>query len=191
MRCNPRALDENCPLDDGTLLLAQVAGRFDVRCMNDDCTYSSCGHVTKHEAIQAVRNEIAGYNWEPPVDHSALEAEAAYYDQLAQEQAAAPQPQRTFTMEPKTHHLALARDYINQYEHRINQDNFYGNFEDRLRYEDAAYKQAIMHAAYAQADAATRQAVALESLCEYAGELIGAADLVNALMQWSFRQRAG
>jgi hypothetical protein len=124
-------------------------------------------------------------------DIAALQAEAAYYDQVAQEQAAAPQPQRIFIVEAKNHHLALAAKHIEEYENRINADRKFSDIVDRQAYEDRAYKQAMMHAAYAQADAATRQAAALESLCEFAGELIGSADLVSALMQWSYRQRAG
>lgn len=123
-------------------------------------------------------------------DIAALQAEAAYYDQLAQEQAAAPQPQRIFIVEAKNHHLALAAKHIEEYDERTKTDRKVDTPVRQL-FEDRAYKRAMMHAAYAQADAAARQAAALESLCEFAGELIGSADLVNALMQWSYRQKAG
>lgn len=63
------------------------------------------------------------------------------------------------TREPN--HLCLANQFINDYDHRINQDNAPRDLTMRQLYEDRAYKQAMMHAAYAQAEAMTEMAAML------------------------------
>lgn len=120
------------------------------------------------------------------------EAHAAYYDQLAQEQAAAPdQPSHDKPAPTDSQHLRAARDWMAAYESRINQENFRGDAHDRQLYEDRAYKQAMMHATYASAEAATRQAEVAESLLDYVADLMGGTNLLDAIMQWSYRQKAG
>lgn len=75
---------------------------------------------------------------------------------------------KTVIMKAQNHHLALAAKHIDNYEERINLNGPYSS--ERKLYEDRAYKKAMMHAAYAQAEAATRQAEALESILELAQE---------------------
>ncbi len=99
---------------------------------------------------------------------------------------------KTLVIKAQNHHLALATKYINQYEERINDDRSrFSDIIDRQVYEDRAYKQAMMHIGLAQAEAATRQAEALESILEFAADLVGKTDIVEALLQWSEQQRAG
>lgn len=62
--------------------------------------------------------------------------------------------------------LTEARQHLEQYQNRIDNDNYRGDLESRTRWEDASYKQSMMHAAIAQAEAADRLALALERLAE-------------------------
>lgn len=80
-----------------------------------------------------------------------------------------PQPRRTIVEKAQNHHLALAAKHIEEYDQRTRLDK---NVDTPVRqlFEDRAYKRAMMHAAFAQAQAATRQAEALESLLELAQE---------------------
>ena len=96
------------------------------------------------------------------------------------------------TPEPlDTHHLKMARKYMGEYEHSINGDrNRFSDIVDRQVYEDRSYKQAMMHAAIAQAEATTLQAEVAESMLEFVADLVGGTDLVNALLHWSYRQKA-
>lgn len=48
--------------------------------------------------------------------------------------------------------LDQARQYAEQYEHHINYDHFVGPIERRHRWEDTAYKQAMMAASIAQVE---------------------------------------
>lgn len=57
--------------------------------------------------------------------------------------------------------LAEARQYLGQYQRRINQDTFYGDTDERQRYEDAAYKEGMLAASIAQAEQLKRIADAL------------------------------
>ena len=99
---------------------------------------------------------------------------------------------KTVVEKVQNHHLAKCAKHIEGYENRINQkDGRFSDVVDRQVFEDREYKRAMMHAAYAQADAQTRQAEALESLLEFAGDLIGRTDLVDTLIQWGYRQRTG
>jgi hypothetical protein len=94
-------------------------------------------------------------------------------------------------MTPKpteTNHLKLAHQYMEKYEHRINQDSSHSTTEDRQAWEDRAYKQAMMHAAYASAEAATRQAEVAESFLEFMSEFVSKTDLTDALIRWSHHQ---
>lgn len=89
------------------------------------------------------------------------------------------------TPEPlETKHLQLAKQAIADYEQEIS--NF-GRNETALIARD----EAMMHAAYANAEAATRQAKVAESMLEFVADLVGRTDLVDALLQWSYRQTAG
>ena len=89
----------------------------------------------------------------------------------------------------ETHHLKAARRHMAEFEHRINDDRVrFSDIVDRQVYEDRAYKQAIMHAAIAQAEAATRQAEVAESMLEFVAELIDKTGLVNSLLQWGYKQ---
>lgn len=122
------------------------------------------------------------------------EAGAAYYDQLAQEPAVAPKPQRTIIMEAQNHHLALAQRHADEYERMIYRAPYAGDLTDiaaQQATEDRSYKLAVLNASLAQAEAQTRQAEVMETLIEFASDLIGRTDLVNALMQWSYQQRVG
>lgn len=97
---------------------------------------------------------------------------------------------KTIAAKAQNHHLAMCAKHMNNYDDRTNINNgMSGNA--RQAWEDIAYKRAMMHAAYAQADAQTRQAEALESLLEFVGDLIGATDLIDSLTQWGYGQRAG
>lgn len=103
------------------------------------------------------------------------------------EQDTAPLPEKSEPSE--THHLKAARRYMAEYEQRINDDRVrFTDIADRQVYEDRAYKQAMMHAAIAQAEAATRQAEVAESMLEFVAELIDKTDLVNSLLQWGYKQ---
>ncbi len=121
-------------------------------------------------------------------DHADHEAGAAYYDEVAQQSSLTPPA----TPEPlDTHHLKAARRYMAEYEQRINDDRIrFSDISDRQVYEDRAFKQAMMHAAIATAEAQTRQAEVAESMLEFAAELVGGTDLVNTLIQIGYRQRA-
>ena len=121
-------------------------------------------------------------------DVAALQAEAAYYDEVAQ-QPARPTPSTKSEL-PETHHLKLARRYTDEYEKRINTSK-HATWDSQRDWEDRAYKLAMMNAALAQAEAATRQAEVAESMLEFAAELVGGTDLVNTLLQIGYRQRAG
>lgn len=120
-------------------------------------------------------------------DHADHEAGAAYYDEVAQTQGRVAPP---VTPEPlDTHHLKLARRYMAEYEQRINDDRtYFSDTAERHAYEDSAYKQAMMHAAIAAAEAQTRQAEVAESMLEFVAELIDKTDIVNALRQWGYKQ---
>lgn len=89
---------------------------------------------------------------------------------------------------PETHHLKMARKYMDEYARRIDSERRFSDIVDRQVYEDRAYKQAIMHAAIAQAEAATRQAEVAESMLEFVAELIDKTGLVNSLLQWGYKQ---
>ena len=96
------------------------------------------------------------------------------------EQDTAPPPEKPEP--PETHHLKMARRCMAEYEQRINDDRVrFSDIVDRQVYEDRAYKQAIMHAAIAQAEVA-------ESMLEFVAELIDKTDLVNSLLQWGYKQ---
>lgn len=56
-----------------------------------------------------------------------------------------------------------ARNYLEQYQYRINQDTFRGDPESRTRYENAAYQKGMLQAAIAQAEQLKRIADALEA----------------------------
>jgi hypothetical protein len=58
--------------------------------------------------------------------------------------------------------LQGARNYLEQYQHRINQDNYRGDLESRTRYENAAYQEGMLYAAIAQAEQLKRIADALD-----------------------------
>jgi hypothetical protein len=58
--------------------------------------------------------------------------------------------------------LQEARDYLNQYQYRINQDSYRGDLESRTRYENAAYQEGMLQAAIAQAEQLTRIADILD-----------------------------
>ena len=90
----------------------------------------------------------------------------------------------------QNHHLAKCAKHIEGYEDRITNTR-YNEWATQQIWEDREYKRAMMHAAYAQAEAQTRQAEALESLLEFCGDLIGRTDLVDTLIQWGYRQRTG
>ena len=60
--------------------------------------------------------------------------------------------------------LQQSREYLAQYEYRIDQDGFRGDLKSRTRYENVAYHQAMMHAAIAQVEELRRIADLLESL---------------------------
>lgn len=45
-------------------------------------------------------------------------------------------------------------------------------------------QRAIMYAVLASAEAATRQAIAIEDMQEFLGEFIGGTNLVSALLAW-------
>jgi len=120
-------------------------------------------------------------------DVAALQAEAAYYDEVAQQPA---RPTLSSKPEPlDTHHLKLARRHMAEYEQRINDDRIrFSDIVDRQVYEDRAYKRAMLHAALAAAQAQTRQAEVAESFLEFVAELIDKTDLVNSLLQWGYKQ---
>jgi hypothetical protein len=101
----------------------------------------------------------------------------------AKSQAAKPEP-------AENEHLKMARAHMEEYTRRINADTRFSDILDRQVYEDRAYHLCMMHAAYAQAEAATRQAEVMESLLEFASEVIARTDLIDGLMQWSCQQRA-
>lgn len=61
-----------------------------------------------------------------------------------------------------TNPLQEARNYLEQYQFRINQDSFRGDLESRTRYENAAYQEGMLSAAIAQAEHLKRIADALE-----------------------------
>lgn len=65
--------------------------------------------------------------------------------------------------------LKLAATHAAEYEQRINQGGYY-SLEEHVLVEDRAYKQAMLHAAIAQAEALTRLAEVAETLLE-AGQL--------------------
>lgn len=90
------------------------------------------------------------------------------------------------TPEPlETKHLQLANQAIADYEQQID------IYEQRSEAALIARDRAMMHAAYANAEAATRQAEVAESMLEFVGDFVGRTDLVDALLQWSYRQKAG
>lgn len=65
--------------------------------------------------------------------------------------------------------LTEAKKQIDDYDNRANSDSAIRDERDalcRLMYEDRAYKRAMMQAAIAQAEAATRQAAALERIAD-------------------------
>jgi hypothetical protein len=128
--------------------------------------------------------EYVADNWKrhDTQDH---EANAAFYDEVAQTKAAKP-----FEY-PATNHLALAQRHMEDYERRINADNFRGDMLDRQVWEDRAYKLAMLNANYAQAEAATRQAEVMESLLEFVADFVGNTNITDALLQWGYRQKAG
>lgn len=80
--------------------------------------------------------------------------------------------------------LSEARRQLDQYIDRINQDNFYGNLEERTRYEDAAYKRGMLSAAIASAEAATRQAEAMERIANFLGSCN-----IDDVLQWIANRR--
>jgi len=65
--------------------------------------------------------------------------------------------------------LKLAATHAAEYEQRINQSGYY-SLEEHVLVEDRAYKQAMLHAAIAQAEALTRLAEVAETMLE-AGQL--------------------
>lgn len=98
---------------------------------------------------------------------------------------------KTIVEQAQNHHLALCAKHIQGYEERINSDKRFSDIVDRQVFEDREYKRAMMHGVYAQAEAATRQAEVMESLLETVVELIGGTDLIDALLQWGYKQKAG
>lgn len=107
---------------------------------------------------------------------------------------ATPTPTITVTRGEITdnHHLKLARQQMEEYEHRINNSGLNSHApSERQFYEDRAYKRAMMHAAYAQAEAATRQAEVMEDFLEFFADVVGRTDLIDALLQWGYRQKTG
>jgi hypothetical protein len=104
------------------------------------------------------------------------------YERLASQNT---EPAKPAMVEFVPDYLKLAQRHMDDYERRINADSFRGDILERQAWEDRAYKLAMLNAAYASAEAATRQAAVLESLCEFAG------DIVDVLVQWDCRQRAG
>lgn len=97
--------------------------------------------------------------------------------QSTQEPTTAPEP-------GETHHLVAARRNIEEYKKCL---GTWGRDESAMVARDLA----MMHAAYANAEAATRQAEVAESMLEFVADLVGGTDLVNALLQWSYRQKTG
>lgn len=103
-------------------------------------------------------------------DHQDHVAEAAYYDQVAQGQTGAAiedsKPVMVNGELQQTDHLHLARKHMNDYANRIDTD-FWGSITDRGIWEDLAYKQAMMHAAIAQAEALQQIAHALTEINQH------------------------
>lgn len=60
--------------------------------------------------------------------------------------------------------LQEARNYLEQYQYRMNQDNFRGDLESRTRYENCAYQEGMLQAAIAEAELLKRIADALEMI---------------------------
>lgn len=80
---------------------------------------------------------------------------------------------------PRVDALAEARNYLEQYQYRINQDSYRGDLESRTRYEDAAYKEGMLNAAIAQAEQLKRIADALYARPLPDGSPLGIASVIE------------
>ncbi|MCC6457846.1 MAG: hypothetical protein IT328_23015 [Caldilineaceae bacterium] len=89
-----------------------------------------------------------------------------------------------------TNHLRMARVCMDAWQGSVYQDKRTGDPVERQRYEDVAYKNAMLHACIAQAEAATRQAEVMEQMLESVAEFVDKTKLIDSLVQWGERQGA-